>query len=183
MANLQVSTVPKASHMAARSLMVSVLAVGAIFLVLGPRTWGYLAATLAAAHPHAPRMELIAGAPAVIQIHLYTVLAAFALATLQVVGPKGARLHRILGWTLAALFVTTAVDSFFIRNPQSGPFNPFQLFSVWTLIGIPLGVIAARRHKVAFHGRMMMGFYIGSLVIAGALTFMPGRLMWRVFFG
>jgi uncharacterized membrane protein len=30
---------------------------------------------------------------------------------------------------------------------------------------------------------MMMGFYTGALIIAGVLTFMPGRLLWRVFFG
>ena len=102
---------------------------------------------------------------------------------MQIIGPKGTTWHRGLGWTLAVLFIATAIDSAFIRNPQGGLFNPFQLFSVWTLIAIPLAVFAARRHNVAFHARMMMGFYIGSLIIAGALTFLPGRLMWRVFFG
>ncbi len=29
----------------------------------------------------------------------------------------------------------------------------------------------------------MTGLYFGALVIAGLLTFLPGRLMWRVFFG
>lgn len=33
------------------------------------------------------------------------------------------------------------------------------------------------------HRRMMTGLFIGGLVIAGALTFLPGRLMWQVFFG
>lgn len=183
MSNLQVSTVPSAGRLAARSLAVSILVVGAILLVLGPKTWGFFASAFQDAHLHAPRLDLIADASPAIQIHLYTVLAAFLLATIQMVGPKGRTLHRILGWTLAVLFVTTAIASLFITNPGGGWFNPFQLFSAWTLIGMPLGLLAARRHNVAFHARMMTGFYTGALIIAGVLTFMPGRLMWRVFFG
>jgi uncharacterized membrane protein len=30
---------------------------------------------------------------------------------------------------------------------------------------------------------MMTGNFLGGLIIAGAFTFAPGRLMWRVFFG
>jgi uncharacterized membrane protein len=29
----------------------------------------------------------------------------------------------------------------------------------------------------------MIGVYVGGLLVAGGLTFIPGRLMWRVFFG
>jgi uncharacterized membrane protein len=169
--------------MAARALATSVVVVGVILLLLGPRTWAFFGSAIANAQLHAPRLELIARAPATIQIHLATVLAAFALATVQMFGPKGTRIHRALGWTLVALFIVTAIDSLFIRAPGGGPFNPFQVFSVWTLIAIPLAVIAARRHSVVFHARMMSGFYIGALIIAGVLTFLPGRLLWRVFFG
>lgn len=183
MSNLQVSTVPSVSSMALRTLLVSVAIFAFIMLVLGPGAWAGIGAALATSRLHAPRLDLIAQAPAVIQIHLATVLAAFALATVQMAGPKGTTLHRVLGWTLAVLFIVTAIDSAFIRNPQGGLFNPFQIFSVWTLIAIPLAVFAARSGKVAFHARMMTGFYIGSLIIAGALTFLPGRLLWRVFFG
>jgi uncharacterized membrane protein len=125
---------------------------------------------------------LIGQASPVIQIHLATVLAAFAVASVQMIAPKGTTQHRILGWTLTSLFIITAVDSLFIRNPQGGLFNPFQFFSVWVLIGIPLAVFAAHRGNIALHARLMMGFYFGSLIIAGALTFLPGRLLWRVFF-
>jgi uncharacterized membrane protein len=183
MSNLQVSTVPRIRDMALRTLLVSAAVIAGIMLVLGPSTWSAIADTFAAARPHAPDLDLIARAPMVVQIHLFTVLAAFVVATLQMAGPKGTTTHRILGWSLAALFITTAVDSLFIRNAHSGPFNPFQIFSVWTLIAIPLAVLSARRGNIVFHARMMTGFYVGSLLIAGALTFMPGRLLWRVFFG
>ena len=117
------------------------------------------------------------------KIHLATVLAALVLATVQMIGPKGRTLHRILGWTLAILLVATSVAAMFIRGPQGGLFNPFQIFVVTTLITVPWGVIAARRHDVRRHANMMSGLYFGALVIAGGLTFLPGRLMWRLFFG
>jgi uncharacterized membrane protein len=183
MSNPQVSTAPSISFMALRSGLFALAVVAGIFLILGPGFWAASGRMIAAAHPHAPRLDLIAAASLPIKIHLATVLAAFALATVQMLGPKGRTMHRILGWTLVALLLTTAVASIFIRNPHDGPINPLQVFSVWTLVAIPLAVYAARRRNVVFHARMMTGFYMGALVVAGLLTFIPGRLMWRVFFG
>jgi uncharacterized membrane protein len=183
MSNLQVSTIPSTRQMALRTALVSLALVAGSMLVLGPRVWAGIAAAFGASHLHAPRLDLIGEASPVIQIHLATVLAAFAVATVQMAAPKGTAQHRILGWTLVSLFLVTAVDSLFIRNPQGGPFNPFQIFSAWTLIGIPLAVFSARRGWIALHARLMTGFYVGALIIAGALTFLPGRLLWRVFFG
>ena len=40
-----------------------------------------------------------------------------------------------------------------------------------------------RRKDVKGHRRAMLGVYFGGLIIAGALTFYPGRLMYRLFFG
>ena len=46
-----------------------------------------------------------------------------------------------------------------------------------------MAVYAARRHRVASHRRTMTGLFVGGLLVAGGLTFLPGRLMWRVVFG
>jgi uncharacterized membrane protein len=43
--------------------------------------------------------------------------------------------------------------------------------------------MAARRHMVANHRRHMLGLFLGALVIAGAFTFWPGRIMHAVVFG
>jgi uncharacterized membrane protein len=182
MSNPQVSTVPSVGQMALRTTLVSLAIFAAIALVIGPRSLAWMAGAIANSHIHAPRLDLIAQAGPVIQIHLATVLAAFAVATVQLAAPKGTTLHRVMGWTLVTLFLVTAIDSFFIRAPGGGLFNPFQLFSVWTLVGIPFAVFSVKRGNIAMHARMMTGFYVGALVIAGALTFMPGRLLWRVFF-
>jgi uncharacterized membrane protein len=154
-----------------------------IMLLLGPGGGAYATRVVASAQLHAPNWGLIAEAPIAIKIHLATVLAALVVATFQMVGPKGTTVHRVTGWTLSVLFVITAVAALFIRNPQGGLFNPFQLFSVWTLIAVPWAVLAARAHNVRRHASIMMGFYFGGMILAGLLTFLPGRLMWRVFFG
>ena len=48
---------------------------------------------------------------------------------------------------------------------------------------MPLGLAAVRRRQVRRHARMMTGVFVGGLLIAGALTFLPGRLMFQLFFG
>jgi uncharacterized membrane protein len=36
---------------------------------------------------------------------------------------------------------------------------------------------------LALTARSMMGLFFGSLLLAEALAFLPGRLLWRVFLG
>jgi uncharacterized membrane protein len=38
-------------------------------------------------------------------------------------------------------------------------------------------------HNIALHRKAMMGVYIGGLLIAGSLAFLPGRIMHRIVFG
>ncbi len=170
----------------ARSVAIRILigitvtvVLGTIFAVTQPAVH----VRLPAAHLHAPRIDLIARASLPVRIHLATVLAALVLATFQMIGPKGRTMHRVLGWALAILLVATAVASLFIRNPSGGVINPFQLFSLWTFISVPAGVMFARSHDVRRHARMMSGMYFGALLFAGLLTLLPGRLLWWVLFG
>jgi uncharacterized membrane protein len=57
------------------------------------------------------------------------------------------------------------------------------LFTGWTLIVLPLGVLWARRHDMARHRRTMMGLFYGGFPINLAFAFIPGRTLWRMFFG
>jgi uncharacterized membrane protein len=54
--------------------------------------------------------------------------------------------------------------------------------SGWTIIALPMAVFAIRRRNVMMHRRMMTGLFVGGLLIAGALAFIPGRLMFETFF-
>lgn len=152
---------------------------------------GVLAATALAAAPmllmrngiHAPDLSPVLAAPARIQIHMTAALAALAIGSVLMMGVKGGRAHRVLGWSWVIAMAVTAVSSLFIRGMNHGAMSWIHLLSGWTIIALPMGVYAARRHKVRLHGRFMTGLFVGGLLIAGAFTFLPGRLMWRVFFG
>ena len=134
----------------------------------------------------APDFSLLAAAPSAIQIHVAAALTALAIGIVLLAGIKGTRLHRALGWTWVLAMGTTAVSSFFIHqiNP-GGPagLSLIHLLSGWTVVGLPMAVHAARRHRVQAHRRAMTGMFVGGLIVAGLLTFLPGRLMWAVFFG
>jgi uncharacterized membrane protein len=46
-----------------------------------------------------------------------------------------------------------------------------------------MAIFAIRNRKVETHRRAMTGMFLGGLLIAGALTFIPGRFMFEFFFG
>ena len=122
-------------------------------------------------------------APGTIPLHAFAAMAAFALGIVQFVAPKGTLPHRTIGWIWVLLMFAVAISSFWIHQIRLvGPFSPIHLLAIFTLVMLPLGVLHARRHAVLQHHRAMMGIFIGGLVIAGAFTFMPGRIMHAVAF-
>lgn len=133
--------------------------------------------------PHAPDLSRIAAAPTVVQIHLTAALTALAIGIVLMARVKGTALHKLLGWTWVLAMGTTAVSSLFIRELNPGHFSFIHLLSGWTIVGLPGAVYAIKRGKVAAHRRAMTGMFVGGLLIAGLFTFIPGRLMWSVFFG
>ncbi len=123
-------------------------------------------------------------APAVIQVHAFAALGAFALGAVQLAAPKGTIPHRIFGWTWAGLMLAVVLSSFFINTIRLwGPFSPIHLLSMFTLVMLPLAVLRARRHQVDRHRRAMTALFAGALVIAGVFTLLPGRIMHAVVFG
>ena len=142
-----------------------------------------LALALASTFAHAPDWALLARQPWVIQLHIAAALTALLLGTVQLVGIKGTGLHRLIGWSWVVVMFTVAVSSLFIRQINPGSFSLIHLLSGWTLIALPMALFAVRRGRIASHARGMTWTFIGGLIVAGAFTFLPGRLMWEVFFG
>jgi uncharacterized membrane protein len=136
---------------------------------------------------HAPDWTRLVEAGPIIWVHVGTIAAAFVLGIVLLAGPKGRLPHRVLGWIWASLLVVTGIDTLFIHTPGVGPqlfgFSPLHAFSIWALIGAPLGVYYARRHNVARHRMTMTSVFLGALVIAGVFAFLPGRIMHSVVFG
>ena len=124
------------------------------------------------------------GAPAVIRIHALAAIAAFAIGVVQLAAPKGTIPHRLIGWSWAMLMLGVAVSSLFIHVLRMwGPWSPIHLLSILVLVTLPLAVLHARRHDVRRHRNVMTALFMGALVIAGAFTLLPGRIMHAVVFG
>lgn len=132
---------------------------------------------------HGPRLALLVAASPVVQAHLAAAVAALLLGAVLMGAVKGRRTHRLLGWTWAGLMLAVAGTSLFIDGFSNGGFGPIHALSGLVLMLTPLAVLAARRHAVNRHRRMMSGLFLGGLVIAGLFAFAPGRLLWRVFLG
>ncbi len=126
---------------------------------------------------------LLDAAPA-IRIHAFAAMTAFALGVVQLAAPKGTLPHRTLGWIWVALMLVVSVTAFFIHQIRMwGPWSPIHLLAIFTLVTLPIAVLAAHRHDVARHRRVMIGIFVGALVIAGIFTLAPGRIMHAVVFG
>jgi uncharacterized membrane protein len=126
---------------------------------------------------------LLQASPA-IQIHAFAAMTAFALGLVQFSAPKGTLPHRTLGWIWVTLMLVVGISAFFIHQIKLwGQWSPIHLLAVYTLIMLPVAVLAAHRHEVAQHRRAMIGLFVGALVIAGLFTLWPGRIMHAVVFG
>jgi len=125
---------------------------------------------------------LLAAAPA-IQLHAFAAMAAFALGVVQLAAPKGTLPHRTIGWLWVALMAAVAASAFFIHQIRLwGPWSPIHLIAIVTLVMLPIAVMQAHRHAVARHRNAMIAIFFGALVIAGAFTLLPGRIMHAVAF-
>ena len=129
-------------------------------------------------------LELIGRESLAIQIHLATVVPAFFLGTWQLfLSKKGSLLHRRVGVVYLSLMTITSLAAVFVQSLRPGHFSLIHLFIPLTLFGIYGAIVSIRKGDIKGHQRAMYGVYFGGLLIAGALTFYPGRLMYRLFFG
>ena len=103
---------------------------------------------MSGARLHSPRLALWAELTPAMQIHLIAALAAVVLGGALMVWRKGRRLHRAGGWIWAALMATVAVSSLFITGLNGGAWSLVHALTGLTIVMLPLGVLAARRHAV-----------------------------------
>jgi len=112
-------------------------------------------------------LEPLLHAPLAVQIHVATVVPAFLIGTYQIfLSRKGEPFHRALGYVYLTLMTITAIAALFVQALM--PRGPFFGFS-------PI--------HLRMHQRAMLGVYIGGILIAGSLAFLPGRIMHAVTFG
>ncbi len=133
-------------------------------------------------------LEPLLHAPLAVQVHVATVVPAFVIGTFLIfVSRKGALLHRLLGYLYLVLMSITAITTLFVHQlmPHS-PFwglSPIHLLVPLTLFAVVGALRGAWTHNIAMHKSAMISLYVGGMLIAGTLTFLPGRIMHAVAFG
>lgn len=133
-------------------------------------------------------LEPLLRAPLAVQIYFATVMPAFVLGTWQIFfSRKGAPLHRAIGYIYLTLMTITAITTLFVHQlmPHS-PFyglSPVHLLVPLTLFGVVGALHGAWTHNIREHRISMISLYVGGILIAGSLTFLPHRIMHAVAFG
>ncbi|MEH6644829.1 DUF2306 domain-containing protein [Sulfitobacter sp.] len=126
----------------------------------------------------------LANAPLIIQLHALLALGAVVLTIGILSLPKGSPLHRTMGWTWVLMMGSVAVSSFWIHTIKwIGPFSPIHFLSLIVLYSLVRAIRDARAHRITSHKRPMQGLVWGALLVAGAFTLLPGRLMHAVLLG
>lgn len=120
--------------------------------------------------------------PWVISLHVGTVLPAVVLGMVVLARRKGGAIHRRLGMIWMGMMVTTSLASFWIRG-DSGAFSGIHLFSVGTLIAVPMAIWRARVGDIRAHRQIMVSLYVG-LIVAGIFALSPnrvgGQFLWSI---
>jgi len=113
--------------------------------------------------------------PLPILIHLSAAISALLLGIVMLVRRKGTLSHKFWGRIWAGLMLTVAISSLWI--PSFLHFTWIHLFTLLTLVSLPLGIYRIRQGDVRGHAGAMKGLFIGGLVIAGIFTLVPGRIL------
>lgn len=164
------------------AVRLGVLAILAVSLVpIAPQLIAY--AQHVGFHPHLPDLSRLAALPPQLKLHIVAAVSAFVIGSIIMLQPKGSGFHKTFGWAWVIAMGVTAISSFFITGLNGNNLSFIHLISGWTVVALPMAIFAIRNKRVMIHRRAMTGLFLGGLVFAGALTFIPGRLMYQLFFG
>lgn len=123
-------------------------------------------------------------APLIIQIHMMLAIGAVILTIAIFTLPKGRKNHRFMGRLWVAMMAIVALSSFGITELRLiGPFSPIHLLSLYVLWSLVYAVRAARAGRISAHKKAMQTMAFTALFVAGAFTFLPGRIMHSMFLG
>ena len=120
-------------------------------------------------------------------LHLGSLVPAFVIGTYLLLNRKGTPVHRFLGKIYMGLMLFTAFITLFMEA-LVGPkflnhFGFLHLLCLFVLYTVPTAYRAIRVGNIKLHKRKMVGLYVGALLVAGAFTLSPGRLIHTWLFG
>ena len=116
--------------------------------------------------------------------HALAAITALVLGIIQLTRRKGTTLHKYVGYVWVLLMLYVSFSSFFIHDLRLiGPFSPIHFLSVFTIGSVIYAIIMIRRGEITKHKKTMtLLFYLG-LVLTGAFTLLPNRIMYSVILG
>jgi uncharacterized membrane protein len=131
-------------------------------------------------------IELLLNSSPAILLHVVCALAALAIGAIQLFSQKGTSQHKVLGYIWVGLMFIISISAFWIkelmpRSPVFG-FSPIHLLSIWVIYQLFRGIYFARKSDIIRHARCMKYTYLGGLIVAGLLTLLPGRVLFKVLF-
>ena len=120
-------------------------------------------------------------------LHLGSLVPAFVIGSYLLLNRKGTPAHKFLGKIYMGLMLFTAFITLFMEA-LVGPkflnhFGFLHLLSLFVLYTVPTAYRAIRVGNIKLHKRKMVGLYVGALLVAGAFTLSPGRLIHSWLFG
>ena len=119
--------------------------------------------------------------------HSGVALVASLLTAWMLMAPKGTPVHRWMGRVWSVMLIFIAVSSFWLRDGYGAlmglPFGigPIHILSVITIWAVSSGIWAIRQGQMTRHVSNMVTV-CWALLIAGAFTLLPGRLMQQLAF-
>lgn len=126
--------------------------------------------------------EYILNASLAVQIHVVVAFLALGIGIAMWLRPKGTPSHKVVGKAFVVLMLITAISAIFIRQVNNGSFSFIHLFVPLTFLGVYQAITRIRKKNVKGHISAVKGMFFGALLIPGALSFLPGRTLWMVFF-
>ncbi len=117
----------------------------------------------------------------VILAHLAAALFALGLGSFILLRRKDTVSHQTLGWVWVVTMAAVAVAAIPIRSSRGIPnfhgFTPIHLFILLVAVTMPRAVWAIYRGDIQGHATGMRRLFYGALIVPGAFTLLPGRLL------
>ena len=117
----------------------------------------------------------------VVLIHMSAAFAALALGALVFLRRKGTQAHSWMGRSWVGLMLVVTLSTIWIKG--DGHYSWIHILSVVTTLLLAVGVYSAIKGRIQAHRKTMTRVYIGGLIIAGAFTFLPQRVLGKMLWG
>ena len=117
-----------------------------------------------------------------IQLHVVFATLGLVLGGYIFLRRKGDRWHKLAGRAFVAATLLTASTSFFIHEIDLWRgWSPVHLISIYVFYSSGYAIWAVRKGRITEHKKSMISLFVSGYIIAGALTFLPERLMNDIF--